>query len=90
MTINVCFSDRLGFSLCIIPAFYLMFNENQIAVEENRIPKLSDAYAAMRTLHRYRIDMKNIVFQLKEILNDQSLKCLRQSKITDFFTAKCV
>ena len=67
-------------------------NENQIIVEENPIPKLSDAYAAMRTLQRYGLGcscpaMENIVFQLEEILNDRSLKCLRESKRTDFFTA---
>ena len=67
-------------------------NENQIIVEENPILKLSDAYVAMRTLQRYGLGcscpgMEDIVFQLEETLNDQSLKCLRQSKITDIFTA---
>ena len=66
--------------------------ENEITVEANPIPKLSDAYAAMRTLQHYGLGcscpaMEDIVFQLEEILNDQSLKCLRQSKITDSFTA---
>ena len=67
-----------------------MFNENQITDEENPVPKLSDAYAVMRTLQDYGLgclcsDMEDIVFQLKQILNDQWLKCLQQSKITDFF-----
>ena len=42
-------------------------NENQITVEENPIPKLSDAHAAMRTLQHYGFGcsstgMENIVF----------------------------
>ena len=63
MTLKVCFSDRLRFSLCMITAYCLMFNENQITVEENQIPKRSHAHAAMTTLQHYGLGMGNIIFQ---------------------------
>ena len=70
-------------------------NESQFTNEEKPILKLSDAYTAMRTLHRYGLGcscpaMEDIIFQLEDILMNQSLKCLRQSKITDYFTANFV
>ena len=67
-----------------------MFNESQITVEEKSISKLSEIYEAVRTLQLYGLGcsfpgMEDCIFQLKEILNDQSMKCRRQSKIADFF-----
>ena len=81
MTLKVCFRDRLQFCLCIITAYCLMLNENQITVKENPIIKLSDAnYAEIKIFQRSCPDVKDIVFQLKEIL----LISPRQFKITDF------
>ena len=65
-------------------------SETQATVEEEPIPKLSDAYAAMRTLQRYGLSsscpgMEDCVFKIEGLLMDQSVKCTRQSKITDFF-----
>ena len=65
-------------------------SETQATVEKEPIPKLSDAYAAMRTLQRYRLSsscpgMEDCVFKIEGLLMDQSVKCTRQSKITDFF-----
>ena len=49
----------------------------------------------MRTVQRYGLGcscpaMEHIVFLLEDILTDQSLKCLRQSKIIEYFTANFV
>ena len=68
-------------------------NETQLIEEKKTIPKLSDAYAAMRTLQRYGLGcscpgMENAIFQVEDILIDQLLICVRQFKITDFFTGK--
>ena len=70
-------------------------NEIQLTDKEKPIPKLSDVYAAMRILQCYELGwscpgMEDIIFQLEDILMVQSLKHLLQTKITDFFTAKCI
>ena len=83
MTLKSCFSDRLRFPLCIIPAYYLLFKQESNYSRGKLNPNMSDACAAMRTLQLYGLGMGDIVFQFTEILNDQSLKCLRQSKITE-------
>ena len=95
MTLTICFRDRLRFSLYIITAYCLIFKENQITIKQNPISTLSGAHADMKMFQHYEpccscLSIENFVFQLEEILIDQLPKCLRQSKITDFFIAKCV
>ena len=86
---EVCFSERLRFSF-LITAYCLMFNDNQITVKENPILKLSDPYTAIRTLEHYGLNCSclgmRILFLIKEntVRNHHLLKCLQQSKITDF------
>ena len=55
-------------------------SETQARVEEEPIPKLSDAYTAMRTLQRYGLSsscpgMEDCVFKIEGLLMDQSVKC---------------
>ena len=55
---------------------------------DERPTTLGDAYGALRTLRAYGMracpDMEDVTDRLETLLMEQSQKCLKQSKLTDF------